>query len=422
MKKEDLKKNKLPETSGVYFFLDKKHIGKDIPNRKNVLYIGKATVLKDRVESYFSKDLVNTRGTRILSMIENAKSIFYLETKSVLEAIILESKYIKELQPFFNVKERDNKSYSYVVFTKEDFPKVLIMREREIEKLKDLKISKKFGPFVSKAELTEIMKFIRKIFPYRDKCKLNEKRGCFNYQIGLCPGVCLDLISKKDYAKNLKNIEKILSGGIEKLLKSLEKEMKAKAKEKKFEEAGKILEKIKTFNYLKDINLIKKESLNQEKLEGVRIESYDISHISGVNRVGVMCAFEDGELKKNEYKKFKLEEKVNNDLMGLVEVLERRFRHSEWKGPNILVIDGGQTHLSHIYEKLEKSLPKDILEKIIFSSVVKNEKHKAREVIALKNKEKKIVKQFEEEIIFLNEETHRFAINYHKFLRNKIRK
>lgn len=422
MKKEDFKKSKLPETSGVYFFLDKKHTGKDIPNRKNVLYIGKATVLKDRVESYFSKDLVNTRGTRILSMIENAKSIFYLETKSVLEAIILESKYIKELQPFFNVKERDNKSYSYVVFTKEDFPKVLIMREREIEKLKDLKISKKFGPFVSKAELTEIMKFVRKIFPYRDKCKLNEKRGCFNYQIGLCPGVCLDLISKKDYAKNLKNIEKILSGGIEKLLKSLEKEMKAKAKEKKFEEAGKILEKIKTFNYLKDINLIKKESLNQEKLEGVRIESYDISHISGVNRVGVMCVFEDGELKKNEYKKFKLEEKVNNDLMGLVEVLERRFRHSEWKGPNILVIDGGQTHLSYIYEKLEKSLPKDMLGKIIFSSVVKNEKHKAREVIAFKNKEKKIVKQFEEEIIFLNEETHRFAINYHKFLRNKIRK
>jgi len=422
MKKEDLKKSKLPETSGVYFFLDKKHIGKDIPNRKNVLYIGKATVLKDRVESYFSKDLVNTRGTRILSMIENAKSIFYLETKSVLEAIILESKYIKELQPSFNVKERDNKSYSYVVFTKEDFPKVLIMREREIEKLKDLKISKKFGPFVSKAELTEIMRFVRKIFPYRDKCKLNEKRGCFNYQIGLCPGVCLGLISKKDYAKNLKNIEKILSGGIEKLLKSLEKEMKAKAKEKKFEEAGKILEKIKTFNYLKDINLIKKESLNQEKLEGVRIESYDISHISGVNRVGVMCVLEDGELKKNEYKKFKLEEKINNDLMGLVEVLERRFRHPEWKSPNILVIDGGQTHLSYIYEKLEKGLSKDMLEKIIFSSVVKNEKHKAREVLAFRNKEKKIVKQFEGEIIFLNEETHRFAINYHKFLRNKIRK
>ncbi len=422
MKKEDFKKYKLPDNSGVYFFLDKKHNSKNIPNKKNVLYVGKATILKDRVESYFSNDLVTTRGTRILSMIENTKDIFYLETSSVLEAIILESKYIKELQPFFNVKERDDKSYSYVVFTKEDFPKVLIMRGREIEKLEDLKISKKFGPFISKAELVEIMKFIRKIFPYRDKCKLNEKRPCFNYQIGLCAGTCVGAISKKEYAKNLKNIESILSGEINKLLKSLEKEMKLKAKEKKFEEAGKILERIKAFNYLKDINLIKKETLYKDDSEEMRIESYDVSHISGVNRVGVMCVFEDGEFKKSEYKKFKLTEKTNNDLEGLVEILERRFRHSEWKYPNLLVIDGGKTHLEYIYKRIENSLSKDLLGKIIFASVVKNEKHKAREVLVLRKKDEKIVRKCEKEIISLNEETHRFAINYHKFLRNKIRK
>ncbi|MEA4910529.1 UvrABC system protein C [bioreactor metagenome] len=422
MKKGEFKKYKLPETSGVYFFLDKKHTSKDLPAKKDVLYIGKATILKDRVESYFSKDLQKTRGARILGMIENARDIFYVKTNSVLEAIILESKYIKEFQPFFNIKERDDKSYSYVIFTKEDFPKVLVMREREIEKKENLNISKKFGPFVSKAELMEIMKFIRKIFPYRDKCKLNEKRACFNYQIGLCPGTCIGTISKKDYQNNLKNIEKILSGKIESLLKSLEKKMKQKAKEQKFEEASKILNQIKSFTYLKDINLIKKENVLKENLLDTRIESYDVSHISGTQRVGVMCVSKGGEFKKSEYKKFKLAEKTNNDLGGLIEILERRFKHKEWKYPYILVIDGGKTHLDFIANKVKEILSKEEFQSISFVSVVKNEKHKAREILFLKDKDKKEVEKYKEEIIKLNEETHRFVINYHKFLRNKIAK
>lgn len=329
MKKEDFKKYKLPESSGVYFFLDKKHIGKSLPKKDSVLYVGKATSLKDRVVSYFSKDLIKTRGSKIISMIENAKDIFYIETNSVLEAIILESKYIKEFSPFFNTKEKDDKSYSYIVFTDEKYPRVLIMRGREIEKKTELKILKKFGPFVSKAELLEIMKFIRKIFPYRDKCKLNEKRACFNYQINLCPGACIGTISEKDYDKNLKNIENILTGNIEKLLKALEKDMKTLAKEEKFEEASKIRDKINAFQYIKDINFIKNNKIENGDMNNIRIESYDVSHISGKNRVGVMIVVEDGEFKKNEYKKFKLKENINDDIVGLLEMLERRFKHKE---------------------------------------------------------------------------------------------
>lgn len=421
MKKEDFKKYKLPESSGVYFFLDKKQTTKKIPRKESVLYVGKATVLKDRVGSYFSSYLLKTRGTRILGMIENAKDIFCLETKSVLEAIILESKYIKELQPFFNIKERDDKSYSYVVFTKEDFPKVLIMRGREIEKLSDLKILKKFGPFVSKSELIEIMKFVRKIFPYRDRCGLNEKRPCFNNQIGLCPGICVGHITKKEYQKSLKNIEKILSGKIEPLLKSLEKEMNKKAKEQKFEEASRILNQINSFNYLKDINLIKKDTVIEKRvLKDVRLESYDVSHISGVYRVGVMCVSDGEEFKKNEYKKFKLKEKINNDLDGLIEILERRFKHKEWKYPDILIIDGGKTHLEFITNKVKDFLLKEDFEKIKFISVVKDERHKAKEVLVLKEKYRKEIQNYKQEIINLNEETHRLAISYHKLLRNKI--
>lgn len=418
MKKSELGKYKLPETSGVYFFLDKKHNSKSFPEKKSVLYIGKATILKDRVGSYFSKDLIKTRGVRVLGMIENAQDIFFVETASVLEAIILESKYIKEFQPFFNIKEKDDKSYSYVVFTREEFPRVLIKRERELEK-EDLKVSKKFGPFVSKAELVEIMRFIRKIFPYRDKCKLNESRGCFNYQLGLCPGTCVGVISKKEYENNLKNIEKILSGKFKNILQGLEKEMKEKIKKEEFEEAAKLRDKINLFSYLKDINLIKAREEISGK-ESLRIESYDVSHISGKSRVGVMVVSEDGEFKKSDYRKFKISENINDDIQGLLDILERRFAHKEWKFPDLVVIDGGKTHLNFIYSKIRTFLKKEDLEKISFSSVVKNEKHKARAILFLKKFEEKKFAHLESLIFKLNEETHRFAIKYHKNLRDKI--
>jgi excinuclease ABC subunit C len=420
MKKEESKKYKLPENSGVYFFLDKKWNSRSIPPKDIILYVGKATVLKDRVASYFASDLISTRGTKISGMIENAKDIFYIETTSVLEAILLESKYIKELKPFFNTREKDDKSYSFVVFTKEDFPRVLIMREREIEKKQDLKILKKFGPFVSKSELLEIMKFIRKLFPFRDKCKIGEKRGCFNFQIHLCPGTCVGRVSKVKYKKILKQIEKILSGNIKSLTRDLDKQMKSLAKRHNFEEAAEVRNKINSLLYVKDISLIKNEENNQIK-DGLRIESYDVSHMSGANRVGVMVVLEGGELEKHKYKKFKLKERKNDDLAGLQEILERRFKHKEWKYPDLIVIDGGDTHLSKAKEILKSILTKEEFESILLVSVVKDNKHKAREILYSKNVDKSKKENYNESIILANAEAHRFAISYHKLLRNKIK-
>ncbi len=420
MKKTEFKKYNLPEVSGVYFFLDKIHKSKSLPKKENILYIGKATILKDRVFSYFSSDLINTRGVRIQSMIENTKDIFYLKTDSVLEAIILESKYIKKFQPFFNVKEKDDKSYSYIIFTKEDFPKVLIKRGRELEK-ENISILKKFGPFVSKVELVEIMKLIRKTFPYRDKCKIGEKRGCFNYQLGLCPGVCIGKISKAEYAKTLKNIEKILLGNIKSLLKDLDSEMKVLAKKQNFEEAAKLRDSINALTYLKEINFIKNREVDiNNSLNSLRIESYDVSHLSGKNRVGVMVVGKDKEFQKAEYKKFKIKEDKNDDIAGLLEILVRRFGHKEWSKPNLIVIDGGKTHLEYIYKNLKKLVSEKELKDIVFTSLVKDEKHKAKDWLFLKKKDENKYKDLKDFIIKLNEETHRFAIKYHKSLRDKL--
>ena len=431
MKKEEFKKHKLPETPGVYFFLDKKHTNKSLPNKESILYVGKATSLKDRVGSYFNNDLINTRGVKIQSMIENVKDIFFLKTNSLLEAIILEAKYIKEFQPYFNTKEKDDKSHSFVVFTNEEFPRVLIMRGREMEKIKTLK---SFGPFVSKAELISIMKIIRKIFPFRDKCDLPPKKilgreflninlkPCFNYQIGLCPGVCIGKISEKDYKKNLDAIEKILSGENKKLVESLEKEMKRSAKEKDFEKAKEARDKIFSLNHLKEISLIKNYEDDDQNTNFFRIEAYDVAHISGSNRVGVMVVVEDGEIKTSEYKKFKLRELVNDDLRGLQEILERRFAHKEWKFPNLIIIDGGKTHLKFAKNLLKNILSKNEFEGIKILSVVKDDKHRAREILFESAVEKLEKEKYHKLIILANSEAHRFAIAYHKLLRNKIEK
>src|SRR3989344_8220413 len=178
---------KLPDSPGVYYFLNKS--GK-------ILYIGKATSLKNRVRSYFASDILEKRSPLIAKMVKEARRVKFQKTNSVLEALILEANLVKKHLPPYNTAEKDQKSWNYIVITKEEFPRVLVMREREIASppsplpLKRVRgketrtiITYKYGPFTNGGELKEALKIIRKIFPFRDKCKLNQERACFNYQI-----------------------------------------------------------------------------------------------------------------------------------------------------------------------------------------------------------------------------------------------
>jgi excinuclease ABC subunit C len=182
MKKQDLVQFNLPDTPGCYFF-------RDADNK--ILYIGKATSLKSRVRSYFDTDLINTRGLKVVSMVKAASSVTFTETQSVLEALILEAQLIKQHQPYFNTKEKDDKSFYGVVITKEDFPRVLLVRMRDLEKKVPVELQKYiFGPFTNGNSIKEALKITRKIFPFRDKCEIGQSKPCFNAQLGLCPGVC----------------------------------------------------------------------------------------------------------------------------------------------------------------------------------------------------------------------------------------
>src|SRR3989344_577527 len=132
MTRDNLTKYKLPDAPGVYMFLGSPSRGVSARRGKEILYIGKAASLRDRVRSYFSSDLSDARSPAVVGMIEKATSLSWQETGSVLEALILEANLIKKHQPLFNVEQKDNKSWNYLVITKEKFPRVLLIRGREL--------------------------------------------------------------------------------------------------------------------------------------------------------------------------------------------------------------------------------------------------------------------------------------------------
>ncbi len=397
----DFKTLDLPESPGVYFFRD---------NKNRILYIGKATILKDRVRSYFAKDLMKTRGLKIVSMVLNARTVTYETTDSVLEALILETNLIKKYKPAFNTKEKDDSSYHCVVVTKEVFPRVLVTRTRNVldEMKKD--IAYVFGPFPSGQSLKDTLAIVRPLFPYRDTCIPGSGVACFNAQIGLCPGVCSGACSQEVYKKQIRNIVSFFQGNKKIILKRLEKEMNTHARRLEFEQAAVLKKKLYALTHIRDSALMKHTFALRDDHKGVRFEGYDIAHMAGSARVGVMVVIENGVPDKMRYRKFTLPQNINDDYAGLREVLERRFAHPEWTYPDCIVIDGGPGQLRIAEEVLRK-----INVAIPLVSVVKDDRHKAKRI----DGDKTYAEGYMSEILLTNSEAHRFAVAYHTSKRNK---
>ncbi len=394
------KKNEFPETPGVYFFLNE---------QDQLLYIGKATSLRDRVRSYFIQDIIETRGPKIRLMLERIASIGYMRTDSVLEALILESNLIKAEQPPYNTDAKDNKSFNHVVITKETFPRVLIVRGRDIEQKKFTDPVKYiFGPFPAGGALRDALKIVRRLFPYRDRCLPESGKPCFSAQIGLCPGVCAGVLSAKEYGRTINHIRLFFEGHKSDVVKQLEREMKVCAKERRFEQAGAIKKTLFGLRHIQDMALIK-DDLREKHAH--RIEAYDVAHLSGTASVGVMVVVEESRPNKNEYRQFKLREKHNgNDLSALEEILTRRLKHKEWTLPELIVVDGA--HLQ--FERAEQVL-REMEITIPIVGVVKDVHHKADRLIG----PVALIERFEKEILLANTEAHRFAITFHRKRREK---
>lgn len=421
-----LKVAELPQNPGVYFFRDL--------NGK-ILYIGKATNLKSRVQSYFRGDIVAGRSEWISLMVSQVASIDVEQTDSVLEALILESNLIKKYQPKYNTLEKDDKSFSYFVVTKEDFPKVLIVRKTDISEDGKTFVSKKlikieklkavYGPYTSKHQMQVALKIIRRIFPFH-LLKQKTEKGCLDFQLGLCPGPYADAISKIDYKKNIRGIEMILQGKKKGLISKMEKEMQLFAKKNEFEKAAVLRNKIYALSHIRDIALMtrdfeEKSSITSNQSLGMRIEAYDISNISGQHAVGSMVVFIGGQADKSQYRKFKIKTvEGSNDVAMMKEVLSRRF-NNDWAMPELILLDGGLGHLN----MAEKLLHQDLGLVVKIVAVAKGPTRKKLDLRCDSNLQKQADLQIENIlqndnlIKSIMDEAHRFAIGYHRKLHRK---
>ena len=533
--KEELKK--LPDKPGVYIMRDKDN---------NILYVGKAVVLKNRVRQYFMK---TNKTNRILKMVSLIDHFEYIVTDSEAEALILECNLIKENRPKFNVLLKDDKTYPYIkIDIKSDYPGITTTRKI----LNDG--SKYFGPYANPGSAKEMVNFVREKFKIR-QCK-NFKfkdRACLNYHIKRCPAPCMGYITKEEYRKQIDEIIMLLEGKTDRIIKRMEQEIKNLAEKQEYEKAAELrdrkiaIERISQkqkvsnisendidviglyknelscvveiffvrnskmvgrehyfFDELKDLDnkeilsgFIKQYYMNNdtiphkimlreeiedkelieewlgkkvgrkvelktpqkgEKLKFVemaennakitlenkqkdkteilselkeklnldkypeRIECFDISNISGTNMVAGMCVMENGVIKKNLSRRFRIKTVYSqDDVRCTEEVITRRLKHSIeetssgfGKLPDVIFADGGITQIRAI----KRAVKKYNLNIPVFG-MVKNDKHRTRALINENRKEIAVSENLLNLITLFQDEVHKVAIEYHKKLREK---
>ena len=287
MVKTSVPYKKFPETPGVY-------IMKDIAGR--VLYVGKAGNLRRRVSSYFERP----HDMRIQTLVSKISHIDFEQKETALEALIREAELIKKITPPFNVREKDDKSFLYFEITREKFPRVLLVRGAGAVAVGGkggravASQGQRFGPFTSASSAREALRILRRIFPWstHDPDEIGRMlRPCFNYEIGLCPGTCVGAITHEDYLKNIERLKLFFEGKKVRIIRALEKDMKAAAKKQEFEKAAALRRQMFALRHIQDTALISDNdalvtgsaagraaavSAGMALKNGYRIEGYDI--------------------------------------------------------------------------------------------------------------------------------------------------
>lgn len=415
MIKNKIKIDHFPKAPGVYFFLD---------DKGEVLYVGKAKNLKSRIKSYFLKNL--DRGPAIDQMMDLAVKANFTETESEIEAVFLEAELIKKLWPKYNSALKDDKSFNFIRISKEEYPVVTLVRSREIDKDKKIKAKGElFGPYPAGLVLKKSIRYLRRIFQFRDctQTKYNaatkKARLCLCGDIGICTAPCAKKISKIDYRKNVNYFKMFLRGKKKDIIKSLEREMKVASKNQNFELAAVIRNKIFALNHLHEVAIgLRDDSFDSSKILFSRIECFDISNIFGYYAVGAMSVILNGKAENSEYRKFKIRTVAgSNDVAMLGEIIERRFGN-QWSKPDLIVVDGGISQLNvtiEIIKKLKLDIPVVSIAKGVKRD--KNEFHFSNINIA---KYIKKTPAAEKLIILARNEAHRFAIQYYRRLHRKV--
>ena len=437
----------LPKKPGVYIFRN---------STGRIIYIGKALVLKNRVRSYF----IGKHDAKTVELIANIAKLEWIIVNSEFEALLLEARLIKQHEPKYNVAQKDNKSYLYIIIGKEFPNRIFTARWTELSQPLD----SWYGPFPSSSDAKQVLRFIRRIFPFRS-CKKLPKSPCLYFHLRLCPGVCQMSLqtqtkqfqtkteiasslnaprndNKTDYGKIITQIRQIVSGKITSLLTSLKKEMKIASKNQKYEEAQKIKDQIDSLTALtegwrtvpKEKTDISKTMLALRKLlvkyQGFdpitlnKIEGYDVSNLGREIIVGSMVSFIEGEPEKELYRKFNLKYDLisQDDPEGIRQIIKRRLNHPEWLYPQLIVIDGGKTQVGAAFEAIKDQkllgqislvgltkefetlvIPRIQNEKIVKWSLIRLSRH---------SPELQLLQR-------IRDESHRFAKRYYQLLHSK---
>jgi len=415
---------KLPETPGVYLMKDSKG---------RVLYVGKAKSLRDRVSTYFTESYGDSR---IRAMVAQIRDIETLDAPSEVDALLMEARLIKDIQPKYNERLKDDKSFTMLAITKfDDFPKVWVMRET------DDADAEMYGPFAHAGELRDAVRVLQKIFKFAtctlemraDDPKRRHFRPCLLYAIRRCTAPCADRVSPERYAADLEMLRMFLRGQRAEVLSGLRAKMKEASGRLEFERAAELRDQVKMLESLSrrtELDYIEGDITPMDPREGLdelqkilglpepprAIEGVDIAHVQGGESVGSLVNFVDGIPFKSGYRRYRIRTVEGIDDYAMIrEVVTRRFRRLDEEGrvfPDVLLIDGGVGQLNSARSALQELgvRPPVVL------SLAKQEETLFRDGKPIPLAKSSPALRL---LMYVRDEAHRFAQHYHHLLRRK---
>ena len=428
----------LPKTPGVYFHKD---------NAGEIIYVGKAAVLRNRVRQYFQASRYRDPKTDLL--VSEIVDVDWIEVDSEVDALFLEAEMVRRYMPKYNILLRDDKSSCYIRITLKDVAPTVSVTRRPLDDGAEY-----FGPFLQSSAVRKALRYLRRAFPYSTH-NVVPKRGCLQYHLGLCPGPEEQDYDRTAYIKNLKKLIMYIQGERTLVVRELEKDMQNSAKTQDFEQAALLRNKLRSLKTLQAqvlfgdkeaVDLSKDHALSEiTDLLGLpnpprRVEGYDISHMAGTDTVASMVVFTNGVSDKREYRKFKMRILGNDDFAHMNEVIKRRLSEKNiksWSKPDLFLIDGGKGQLAAAIEAMNElgyAIPMIGLAKKHEEIVV----HKYKSNVILNDAVLRKLKGFRTDesddfvrldlpdtsniVKFLQrirDESHRFAVSYHSVLKSK---
>ncbi|MEX0881410.1 MAG: excinuclease ABC subunit UvrC [Candidatus Saccharimonadales bacterium] len=416
-KKLEEKLKKLPKSPGVYFHKD---------NAGEIIYVGKAANLHNRVRQYYQKSRINDPKTdRLIGEIVDTD---WTELETEVDALFLEAELVRRYLPRYNILLRDDKSSQYVrIDYKSDYPTVNLVR-RPLDDGAEY-----FGPYINGFAVKKALRYLRRAFPYAISKPVNQKRATLYYHLGLDPGLEDGHTNLKEYRANLRKLMQYLRGERVTLMKQMERDMKRAAKARDFESAARFRNQLFSLQALsrqvlfgdkeiqdvsRDKALVELAKILKLKNPPRRIEGYDISHIAGTDTAASMVVFTDGVPEKAAYRKFKMRTLGNDDFAHIFEALSRRFSQTnvkKWGLPDLILIDGGKGQLSAAYAARDQAGYRDIptigLAKRFEDLIIKQPDGQFETVhLGQDSHPVKLLQR-------IRDESHRFAVSYHSTLR-----